>query len=661
MKGVAKAAACAWLLAARPGLAFDHATIVANGPVSEKLDIVFLGDGYTAAELPKYRRDVQDFAAYLLATPPFSDYKTFFNVHRVDVVSRHSGTDNRCTSVAVDTALDTGFFSTGPDCRLLYSSSPEKVNDAADFAPAADTIIIIVNTETYGGSGGTFGVFYRGAAGREVMAHEVGHSLARLADEYDYGRSATFSGSEPASRNVTTNTDRASLKWRDWVSPSTPLPTRSSKADVPGLYEGAVYSRFKVYRPTYRSKMRELGVPFETVNYALLVDRFMDFIPPDATPAAAAVTVDGGCGRAVGRSIAVRLTGADPESQVLAFRLSGSPSFEDAAWRLASNAPAFSMSLPWTFSGGDGPRTLYAQIKNGYGLVSAAACPVTLDTTAPLVSITAPAPGSSVSGSVRVSAGAADAAGVARVQFRLDGADLGSADLSAPFAIDWDAARAAPGTHALTAAAWDAAGNRSISAEVRVTVKAPSAATSLSAEAVETVAEETFHARATLRDAAGAALSGKIVIFGYRGSSKTALTDALGTATTAYGAGPSTGSFGCSAAFAGEAEAAASGATATVTVRGRPTSLEAAPLAAEAGGTFHASATLRDVLSGASLPGKAISLSYLGEVRTAATDATGSAATAYDAGRSTGPQILSLAFDGDTVYSASRATLTIMV
>jgi glucose/arabinose dehydrogenase/PKD repeat protein len=88
--------------------------------------------------------------------------------------------------------------------------------------------------------------------------------------------------------------------------------------------------------------------------------------------------------------------------------------------------------------------------------------PVT-DTTPPAVQITGPPPGS-VAGTVNVTANASDDVGVAGVQFQLDGAALGGEDTSAPYSVSWDTTTATPGSHTLTAAARDAAGNRTTSA-----------------------------------------------------------------------------------------------------------------------------------------------------------------------------------------------------
>jgi hypothetical protein len=93
------------------------------------------------------------------------------------------------------------------------------------------------------------------------------------------------------------------------------------------------------------------------------------------------------------------------------------------------------------------------------------------DTTAPTISLTAPAPGATVSGpAISVSASASDNVGVVGVQFILDGASLGAEDTSAPYVITWNSTLASNGAHTVTAVARDAAGNIRTSSAVNVTV-----------------------------------------------------------------------------------------------------------------------------------------------------------------------------------------------
>ena len=92
------------------------------------------------------------------------------------------------------------------------------------------------------------------------------------------------------------------------------------------------------------------------------------------------------------------------------------------------------------------------------------------DTTPPTVALTAPLTGTTVSGTVTVSASATDNVGVAGVQFKLDGTNLGAEVTAPPYAVTWNTTTTAAGAHTLTAAARDAAGNIGTSAGVAVTV-----------------------------------------------------------------------------------------------------------------------------------------------------------------------------------------------
>jgi chitodextrinase len=98
------------------------------------------------------------------------------------------------------------------------------------------------------------------------------------------------------------------------------------------------------------------------------------------------------------------------------------------------------------------------------------ATPAGVDTTPPTISMTAPANGATVTGTLAVSANATDNVGVASVQLLLDGSNLGSAITQAPYTMSWNSASASNGTHTLGATATDAAGNLGTAVPVTVTV-----------------------------------------------------------------------------------------------------------------------------------------------------------------------------------------------
>jgi len=139
-------------------------------------------------------------------------------------------------------------------------------------------------------------------------------------------------------------------------------------------------------------------------------------------------------------------------------------------------------SVSWdTTAAGNGSHTLTAVARDGLlGLtfssarvtvtVNNAPPPPPADTTPPAVSVASPGNGATIQGTVPISAGASDNVGVAGVQFRIDGANFGAEDTSAPYSVSWNTTTASNGSHTITAVARDAAGNRTTSAPVTVMV-----------------------------------------------------------------------------------------------------------------------------------------------------------------------------------------------
>ena len=95
---------------------------------------------------------------------------------------------------------------------------------------------------------------------------------------------------------------------------------------------------------------------------------------------------------------------------------------------------------------------------------------VRFDATAPTAAIISPADGATVSGAVAVTASASDNTGVVGVQFKLDGANLGEEDHTAPYEVSWDTTSSSNGLHTLTAVARDAVGLQYVSSPVQVSV-----------------------------------------------------------------------------------------------------------------------------------------------------------------------------------------------
>src|SRR5215210_1323894 len=213
-------------------------TIVNNGDPANRVDIVILGDGYTAAEMSKYQSDIQQFVQLMFEQEPLREYRRFFNVHRIDVVSAESGSDHPENGTSRNTAFNCAGI------QRLICANTFKVSTVASnsLAPSQiDLIILIVNDPVYGGSGGSIAIASTNSAAVELVLHESGHTFGLLADEYSDSPPTCSNSFEPSEVNVTRQTARASIKWNAWIDPATPVPTFSTQPALPGLYEGARY------------------------------------------------------------------------------------------------------------------------------------------------------------------------------------------------------------------------------------------------------------------------------------------------------------------------------------------------------------------------------------------------------------------------------------
>ncbi|GAA0208729.1 hypothetical protein GCM10010492_02910 [Saccharothrix mutabilis subsp. mutabilis] len=249
--------------AALVATAAEVVPIQQTGPSSSRFDLVFVGDGYTAAEIGAFHQHVVARWAELSAIEPYKSLKQSFNVWQVNVISQQSGVDNDPTrGVRRATALDM-YFWCGNIERLLCVNET-KARQYAASAPEADQILALANTTKYGGAGGGVATSSGGnAQATWIVAHELGHSVGSLADEYDYPNDL-YTGNEPTEPNVSTHTSaqmaQHRVKWYAHLGKSSP------DGGVVGTYEGAYYHRRGVYRPTENSLMRSLGRPFNVIG-----------------------------------------------------------------------------------------------------------------------------------------------------------------------------------------------------------------------------------------------------------------------------------------------------------------------------------------------------------------------------------------------------------
>jgi hypothetical protein len=199
------------------------------GDPARKLDLLILGDGYTAAERGKFERDARRLMRVLFATSPFKERERDINVWGLAPPAAQSGVSRPSQGLHRRSPVGATYDAFDSE-RYILTFDNRAFRDIAANAPY-DVVEILTNSATYGG-GGIYGLYSTVAADSEwapyVFIHEFGHHLAALADEYytsDVAYLPATDRIEPWEPNVTALLDPAALKWRDLVKPGTPLPT----------------------------------------------------------------------------------------------------------------------------------------------------------------------------------------------------------------------------------------------------------------------------------------------------------------------------------------------------------------------------------------------------------------------------------------------------
>lgn len=241
-----------------------------SGARSASLNLVLLGEGYTAGESQKFLTDATTTLNGILANESWAPFASVINGYAISVVSKESGADDPGTGTVRDTYFNAAFGTSGVDRLLtLGSGGSLKVYQLlGQFVPEYDVVIVLVNSTKYGGSGGAIAVTSLAPEATNILLHELGHSFADLTDEYV---DATAAPNYPPGeyRNATQKTARAAVPWAKFVLPETTFPgTTAPNENVVSIFEGAHYRATGFYRPTYNSAMRSLGRPFGPVNIA---------------------------------------------------------------------------------------------------------------------------------------------------------------------------------------------------------------------------------------------------------------------------------------------------------------------------------------------------------------------------------------------------------
>jgi len=214
---------------------------------SRCIRIAFVAEGYTVDEMDHYLSDCRKAIGSLFHHEPFKSMQDRFQIIAIKSPSVDSGTSEPSKGIWRNTALGSHFDTFYSD-RYLTTLHLKRLHDLLAGTPY-EHIIILVNTEHYGGGGiyNSYNLSYTGGPQfLPVVVHEFGHSFGGLGDEYSYGNDDPiyFDDTEPWEPNLTTKAT-ACIKWENLI--------KEGKA---GLIEGGGYQKKGVWRGCENCRMR---------------------------------------------------------------------------------------------------------------------------------------------------------------------------------------------------------------------------------------------------------------------------------------------------------------------------------------------------------------------------------------------------------------------
>ncbi|KAF1314680.1 hypothetical protein FI667_g16488, partial [Globisporangium splendens] len=182
--------------------------IVDSGDPSNRIDVVFMGDGYTASEQTKFFDDIKRLTNEMFTGDTFAQYLPLFNIWAAYLPSTVSGIGTGGTPK--NTVF--GLYRDGTELRGVYVTNAAKARElcASVGTNACDFPSLIGNDDFYGGLGGEFVISTRSvSSGTVVLRHEMGHNFGVVGEEYDGGQVYSGANSVKSVSGVT---------WKHWLT-----------------------------------------------------------------------------------------------------------------------------------------------------------------------------------------------------------------------------------------------------------------------------------------------------------------------------------------------------------------------------------------------------------------------------------------------------------
>lgn len=240
-------------------------TLIQAGPSSQRIDLVFVGDGYTASQSKELERDARDACDSLFSYPLFKDYRQYFNAHLVIVPSIKEGNRTRYA-----------FGSEREEARgMVMLKDKDKVFEVARKAPDCDVVICMTTVPGRAHAGDMVVLPTRDFS---PLCHELGHIIGGLGDEYDSRAMLNDRRPLPVGQDL----DYPNLTLPNYIDPANQASIRKTAKwghflDLPGAFplvgavQGGFYQSVGVWRPTYSCIMGADGAPFCPVCHEAMV------------------------------------------------------------------------------------------------------------------------------------------------------------------------------------------------------------------------------------------------------------------------------------------------------------------------------------------------------------------------------------------------------
>lgn len=262
------------------GLSQTKTTLLYNGSNASKFDIVFMGDGFSSSNQSEYNTLVANYFKAMFTHDNgnldnvLSELQDAFNVYRVNMNSVQSGvtqyeceSDDSCPSTAAsnrNTAFNFRYSGCWNCCWMTKSGNTDsKINNALSSVglSGAEYVVMILNESGFGGCSYGKVLSITKTTSNNTLLHELGHSVGKLADEYE--RPGCQGASNPTAVNVDKNPNPS--KWNKFAR-NTITTGSPSEYNVDG-FEGARYKQECIYRASSNSTMRNNTNLFNPPSY----------------------------------------------------------------------------------------------------------------------------------------------------------------------------------------------------------------------------------------------------------------------------------------------------------------------------------------------------------------------------------------------------------